>query len=1170
MTSGSYGFGTYGTGPYGAGDLSAIAPIAGTFAEVRVRSGDSWTSYAIARRFRELTFDTKYLDTGALGVSLPVNDAAALGVTEGKTVIEVAPNGLSIYDGWYGIDSASGTYIADDELWVTYSGKSLAAWMDEGRVYPSAWPSALPAGFAFSNATAGFIVRTLVARAQERGALLWLDVTGFSGPYTSGGIPWAATVTLNYENGTGLYSVLADLVIRGLVSWRMNGCTLELYNLDEISQTRSTTEALFRKGSTILDQSLNTDATNWASTVLVVGDQNQAFERTSSAKLAAIGRRRELYVAQSGITDGPTLQMVGDRYLSLAHRLTEETVGALDTKILPWQAYQAGDWVNVDTDGTLRLRQVQQIAASAQDENGLKIGLTLGEIIDQHDAKVARLLQSLTNGGGAIPNPVIPADGTFPNPPTGVTITPNAYSDTNGGVFDQITTSWSAPTLNTDGSALVDLGHYELQHQVNSGTWSGIVSIPAGTTVAYSSGYQVGQTITFRVRAVDTTNNASVWATSAGVVMPNLVAGVAVPSAPQVYPIFRGLLVGWNGQSVSGFYPALWARTEVYVSTSSGFTPSAASLAGTFTARGGGIVVQNLVPGTIYYVQLVAYDQANNVSTPSAEVSGVPKLVDGGLDIIASTVTSDVIAANAILAGQIDVGALDATTITALSMTGAVSNSLIDSSDFLVDDSGGQILVYQIDTSAQIVVNLDYATFAGTNGVGAWSVPSLIKNIKLEAWGGGAGGSASINGQSGGSGAGGGGGDYVRINHYPVTAGTSIPFTIGAGGVAGIAVRGSGRGQDGGTTTWNSTDLFAWGGHGGINFSYCYQPGGGALFHVADPGAVKFRGGTGGWGFRMGLADNSTRQSGGGGAAAAGTKNNGKGGSDYNSFPVALGLPAAAPGGVGSNGGGSGGIGSSSNAAGMPGVIPGGGGGGGGWDHVTLRPGGAGAPGRIRITYAGVRVLVASISAVAGTDMDGNDFPAGVMVYPSTTTNWNQVTTPGTFIGIANSQASSPDNTKSWTGEVYGRRSTGNLVQVIHRLSAADNDETWSRQYGNPAFGGAGWQPWHQIGGAQRNWQPCTDTAPYTVIGLAVSLMNGMVTMKGHVDASAFPTTFAQVGMLPVGYAPLNDFMVPISAGSGNDFGSLYIGAGNRSIQICSAVSTSVTTFYAYGSWPVA
>lgn len=180
----------------------------------------------------------------------------------------------------------------------------------------------------------------------------------------------------------------------------------------------------------------------------------------------------------------------------------------------------------------------------------------------------------------------------------------------------------------------------------------------------------------------------------------------------------------------------------------------------------------------------------------------------------------------------------------------------------------------------------EYKTSSGT-----FTVPDFIYKIRVQVWGGGAGGSnASAGVARGGSGAGG----YAN-KIFDVTPGQMIPYTVGAGGVAGTP------GTAGGSSTFLT--VIANGGAAGATTIY------GTVGGTATGGDM-----------------NATGQSGGPGDSASG--NGGSGGSS-------------------SNGGGGGNFISPANAAIQNGIVPGGAG-SGAYDVVVA---GAGASGAVLIEY---------------------------------------------------------------------------------------------------------------------------------------------------------------------------------------------------------------------------
>jgi hypothetical protein len=228
--------------------------------------------------------------------------------------------------------------------------------------------------------------------------------------------------------------------------------------------------------------------------------------------------------------------------------------------------------------------------------------------------------------------------------------------------------------------------------------------------------------------------------------------------------------------------------------------------------------------------------------------------------------------------------------------------------------------------------------------VSPFQVPAAVTSITVETWGGGGGGGfgRSNNGAAGG---GGGGGAYT-ISTIAVTPGSSITFTVGAGGTGGTAA--GVAATSGGTTTFNSAvPVVAIGGGAGTGMAVAGN----------GPGGSGGAGGT----YSGGNGANGVQASGGGGGGgSAGISSIGNAGSGIT------GGSAVAGGGAGGNG--------ANNTAGTAGTIPGGGG-AGGHRNGNNRAGGAGANGQIIVSWT------------------QPIFYSQGSVNPNTLTNWN--TNPG-------------------------------------------------------------------------------------------------------------------------------------------------------------------------------
>lgn len=276
------------------------------------------------------------------------------------------------------------------------------------------------------------------------------------------------------------------------------------------------------------------------------------------------------------------------------------------------------------------------------------------------------------------------------------------------------------------------------------------------------------------------------------------------------------------------------------------------------------------------------------------------------------------------------------------------------------------LLVFGLNTVHAQLVTQDVTV----TGSGTFVPPSGVSSIRVEAWGAGGRGSTRT---TNGVGSGGGGGGYSRglIN---VTPTQTYHYTVGAGGNTATGTGGfswfNATANTNSAPTSNATGVLARGGSNKGNNNN--TAGGGATLGYGNE--VTYTGGNG----AAGPNNNSNR--GGGGGSSAGI------GSDGNN---ATGTPGAtAP-----SGGGAGGAGRNVNSQGNgnDGNIPGGGG-GGAYRSNSNQTGGAGARGRIVITYlpaiTGTTNLVVSATSTLSNSVSGGTWsssnPLIATVNPST------------------------------------------------------------------------------------------------------------------------------------------------------------------------------------------
>lgn len=199
-----------------------------------------------------------------------------------------------------------------------------------------------------------------------------------------------------------------------------------------------------------------------------------------------------------------------------------------------------------------------------------------------------------------------------------------------------------------------------------------------------------------------------------------------------------------------------------------------------------------------------------------------------------------------------------------------------------------------------------------------FTAPAGVTSVTVSAWGGGGGGATRT---SNGGGGGGGGGGYSQAS-VAVLPGSNYVVNVGGGGAANTA------GGDSWFSLGSVTGVLAKGGGGGVQNNANGAAGGAAATGIGD---VRYNGGNG--------ANGVSGSYGGGGGSSAGT--NAAGTAAVNA------TGAVAPGGGGNGGNGR----SGSQGNGTAGTAPGGAGGGGLRTFNGTRTGGAGAAGRVVVSY---------------------------------------------------------------------------------------------------------------------------------------------------------------------------------------------------------------------------
>jgi hypothetical protein len=86
----------------------------------------------------------------------------------------------------------------------------------------------------------------------------------------------------------------------------------------------------------------------------------------------------------------------------------------------------------------------------------------------------------------------------------------SSVSSSSGGGTASIALTWTAPTLNTNGTSLTDLAGYYIYYGTSAGSLSEMINVSGGSVTSYDVRSLVaGATYYFAISAYDSSNNQS-------------------------------------------------------------------------------------------------------------------------------------------------------------------------------------------------------------------------------------------------------------------------------------------------------------------------------------------------------------------------------------------------------------------------------------------------------------------------------------------------------------------------------------------------------------------------------------------------------------------------------------------------------------------------------------
>lgn len=302
-------------------------------------------------------------------------------------------------------------------------------------------PSAGVVDFTFEGGTFGEVLTTLIDAAQARGAIPFMTYD-FTDEVDSHGEPWYESHDLDFHIGTSLLEVWRHLVTLGLEGGMSHSLKLSAYN---DASRHFEDSIILRKGHHIVGDVVDiTHSTERRTRMLTEGAAGRVIEVSDSpAEVDPLIGRREGYLAVSTTDSAGTLSTAGvtalrvsaaedrGRALAVAHGLS----GGL---FEPWKDYREGDWISLDTTGTLVDERVVAITLEETEAGDFDVELELNSVEMDAFLRLNRRLDALMKDGTSTGGGAMSSSGSSSTP--GTSKVGSVAGDSAGYLFDKLVT----------------------------------------------------------------------------------------------------------------------------------------------------------------------------------------------------------------------------------------------------------------------------------------------------------------------------------------------------------------------------------------------------------------------------------------------------------------------------------------------------------------------------------------------------------------------------------------------------------------------------------------------------------------------------------------------------------------------------------------------------------
>lgn len=349
---------------------------------------------------------------------------------------------------------------------------------------------------AFYSANAGTIIGTLLQENRARGGVP-VDVD-FTNTVDSAGVLWDKIITIYYELGMDVWTILENLTAQGVVDWRIQGRTLQLYNVDTVlAQDRTLEDPPVRLhlSRDVLEAPDEESIEEVVSSVLIRGDNGLTISEDNVSAPTPWGKW-EGFISQGGVSDEGTARTLVQADLSRGSRTRGQYTRGLtflNTQFYPFVRFSPGDYVIAPTfDETNEKVRVQQITIT-KGQNGVGGNVILNDRFIEAELRRSRRITGIVGGstvdGGSGARPA-PEVLILPGAPATLSVISDAYIDANGVPQAVATLSWDGVSTGVNPTQPGDSTPSVPSETLSGGPIITVIYAPhPGDEVLFLSGY---------------------------------------------------------------------------------------------------------------------------------------------------------------------------------------------------------------------------------------------------------------------------------------------------------------------------------------------------------------------------------------------------------------------------------------------------------------------------------------------------------------------------------------------------------------------------------------------------------------------------------------------------------------------------------------------------------